>query len=126
MPVYRFENLSAVRHNPNLSSGIGETIKGDRMFFCHRIWATGTKADPHHHPCEQFIYMLRGRQKFTIEGEVFDVGPGDVVHVPASAVHSTIIEEEVEAVYVKDTAWGLKGVPAGEKAPDTPPEDDPF
>ncbi len=126
MPVYRFEDLSAVQHNPKLSSGIGETIKGDRMYFCRRTWAAGTKADPHHHPCEQFIYILRGRQKFTIEGEVFDVGPGDVVHVPASVVHSTIIEEEIEAVYVKDTAWGLKGVPAGEKAPDTPPEDDPF
>ena len=67
------------------------------------------------------IYILRGRQKFTIEGEEFDLGPGDVIHVPASVVHSTIIEEEVEAIYVKDTSWGLKGVPAGENAPDTQP-----
>ena len=32
----------------------------------------------------------------------------------------------METIYVKDTSWSLKGVPAGEKAPDTPPEDDPF
>ena len=70
MPIYRFEDLTITQQNPALSSGLGETVKGDRMYFCHRIWATGTKADPHHHPCEQFIYILRGKQIFTIEGEV--------------------------------------------------------
>ncbi len=126
MPVYRFEDLQDAHHNPGLSSGHGETIKGERMYFCHRTWGKGTRAAPHYHPCEQFIYVLRGRQKFTIEGEEFEVGPGDVVHVPAGAVHAAEILEEVEAVYVKDTAWSLKGVPAGEVAPDAPPEDEPF
>ena len=36
MPVYRFENLPTVQQNPNLSSNRGESIKGERMYFCHR------------------------------------------------------------------------------------------
>lgn len=126
MPVYRFENLAEVHHNPKLSSGYGETIKGDRMYFCHRIWPARTRAEPHYHPCEQFIYILKGRQHFVIDGEEFDVGPGDVVHVPSNVVHSTTTEDEVEAIYVKDTSWSLKGVAAGEMTPESPPEDDPF
>ena len=53
-------------------------------------------------------------------------GPGDVVHIPPNAVHSTVALEDMETIYVKDTSWSLKGVPAGEQAPEAPPEDDPF
>ena len=59
-------------------------------------------------------------------GEEYDLGPGDVIHVPANEVHAAEIIEEVEAIYVKDTTWSLKGVAAGEAAPDAPPADDPF
>jgi quercetin dioxygenase-like cupin family protein len=126
MPVYRFEDLPTVQHNPNLSSNKGETIKGERMYFCHRKRPAGSRAEPHHHPCEQFIYILKGRQRFTIDGEEFQVAPGDVIHVPANAVHSTIADEDMETLYVKDTSWSLKGVPAGQAAPEKAPEDDPF
>ena len=76
MPIYRFEDLKDVRQNPGLSSGHGETIKGEKMYFCHRIWEAGTQAKPHYHACEQFIYIMRGRQKFTMGGEEYDLSPG--------------------------------------------------
>ena len=126
MPVYRFEDLPTVQQNPNLSSNRGESIKGERMYFCHRKRPEGTRAEPHYHPCEQFIYVLRGRQHITVDGEEHLAGPGDVIHIPPNAVHSTVALEDMETIYVKDTSWSLKGVPAGEEAPDTPPEDDPF
>ena len=69
---------------------------------------------------------MKGRQRITVDGEEHLAGPGDVVHIPPNAVHSTVALEDMETIYVKDTSWSLKGVPAGEKAPDTPPEDDPF
>ena len=116
MPIYRFEDLKDVHQNPGLSSGHGETIRGEKMYFCHRIWEAGTQAKPHYHACEQFIYIMRGRQKFTVGGEEYDLGPGDVIHVPANEVHAAEIIEEVEAIYVKDTTWSLKGVAAGGEA----------
>ena len=96
------------------------------MYFCHRRRPRGTRAEPHYHPCEQFIYVLRGRQRITVDGEEHLAGPGDVIHIPPNAVHSTIALEDMETIYVKDTSWSLKGVPAGEQAPEAPPEDDPF
>ena len=46
--------------------------------------------------------------------------------MPSNTVHSTKIIEEVEAVYVKDTTWSLKGVAEGDETPSSPPQDDPF
>ena len=126
MPVYRFEDLPDVQHNPGLSSNRGETIKGERMYFAPRRRPAGTEAKPHHHPNEQFIYVLKGREKFWLDGVEHVVGPGDVIHVPANTVHATLALEDMETIYVKDTSWGLKGVPAGEKAPEAMPPDDPF
>ncbi len=126
MPVYRFEDLPTVQQNPNLSSNRGESIKGERMHFCHRKRPEGTKAEPHYHPCEPFIYVLKGRQRITVDGEEHMAGPGDGIHIPTNAVHSTVALDDMETIYVKDTSWSLKGVPAGEAAPDAPPEDNPF
>ena len=78
MPIYRFEDLKDVRE-PRPLLGPRESIKGERMYFCHRIWEAGTEAKPHYHACEQFIYIMRGRQKFTMGGEVHELGPGDVI-----------------------------------------------
>ncbi len=126
MAIYRFDELPDVQQNPNLSSAHGETIKGERIYFGRRRRPAGTTAKPHYHPCEQFIFILKGRQRITIDGEEFNVGPGDVIHIPPNTVHSTIAEEDMEVIYVKDTTWSLKGVPAGQPAPEAPPENDPF
>lgn len=128
MPVYRFEDLPDVLHNPKLSTAHGPTVKGERIFFGLRTKKAGTGSNPHHHPCEEFLYVIKGRIRLEISEEVSVAGPGEVVHVPPNVVHCTIAEEgeDAEYLYVKDTSWGLTGVPAGETAPETPPEDLPY
>ena len=128
MPVYRFENLPDVRHNPDLSTAHGPTIKGERIFFGLRTKTAGTSSAPHHHPCEEFLYIISGRLRAEIDGEVHLAGPGEVVHIPPGIPHHTAAEpgEDLIYLYVKDTSWGLKGVPAGEEAPDEPPEDEAY
>ncbi len=128
MPVYRFEDLPDVLHNPKLSTARGPTVKGDRIFFGKRTKTAGTGSKPHHHPCEEFLYVLKGRIRAEIEGEVYFADPGGVVHIPANVVHCTSVEggEDADYLYVKDTTWGLTGVPADEDIPETPPEDVPY
>ncbi|MDP6367922.1 MAG: AraC family ligand binding domain-containing protein, partial [Nitrospinota bacterium] len=66
--------------------------------------------------------------KCEIAGEVHRAGPGGVVHIPPNVPHHTAAEpgEDLVYIYVKDTAWGLKGVPAGEQAGEQPPEDEKY
>ena len=114
MPFYRFENLPDECHNPRLSSGHGQTIKGERIFFGKRAKEAGTGAKPHHHPNEMFLYILRGKLRVQIEDEERVVGPGDIVYVPANIIHSDAVEgdEDVEYLYIKDTRGTLKGTGA--------------
>lgn len=126
MPVYRFEELPNVQHNPNLSSNRGQTIKGERVYFAKRRRPAGTRAEPHYHPNEQFIYILKGREKIRLGEEEYIVGPGDVIHIPANTVHSVEALEDMETIYVKDTTWSMKGIAAGMEAPEQAPPDESF
>ncbi|MEO6392235.1 MAG: cupin domain-containing protein [Pyrinomonadaceae bacterium] len=52
--------------------------------------------DEHTHPHEQMTLVVKGRVKFTIEGEVKIVNAGDVLHFPPHNRHgATMLDEEV-------------------------------
>lgn len=48
----------------------------------------GGEVNPHKHPTFEFYYMLSGRALMTIEDEVAEIGPGDLVKIPPNALHS--------------------------------------
>lgn len=48
----------------------------------------GASTTKHHHPqTEEIYYLLAGRARMEIDGEVRDVGPGDAIAIPPGAVH---------------------------------------
>lgn len=48
----------------------------------------GYTAPRHIHPGEEIIYVLEGTLEYQIDGKSVTVKPGDVLFVPAGAVHS--------------------------------------
>jgi quercetin dioxygenase-like cupin family protein len=46
----------------------------------------------------QSTYVAAGRFRFTIEGESFEVGPGDSFVIPSNAVHGCICLEAGQLV----------------------------
>lgn len=42
-----------------------------------------------HTACDEYLYCLRGRGQMQIDGEVQEVGPGDLVHFKVRTVHGT-------------------------------------
>lgn len=50
---------------------------------------TGAVGAVHTHPHTQISYVLRGRFRYTVEDESFEMGPGDSVAVPGGAAHGT-------------------------------------
>jgi quercetin dioxygenase-like cupin family protein len=97
----------------------GAWVDGERVIFGKLSIPAGTRADPHSHPNEQFIIILGGQARVTIEGEEKAVSEGDIIHIPVNAIHSTVVigDEELTFVTAKDTSWGIQGIPAGEEAP---------
>ena len=94
----------------------GAWVDGERVIFGKLTIPTGTRAEPHSHPNEQFIIILGGQAQVTIEGEERVVGEDDIIHIPAGAIHSTVVirDDDLTFVTAKDTSWGIQGIPADE------------
>ncbi|MFC1763717.1 cupin domain-containing protein [Planctomycetota bacterium] len=83
-----------------------ETFAG-RYSLAHAVVAIGQTTDKHRLRTSEVYYILSGRGRMTIDGEVTDVGPHDTVTIPPHAVQcieNTGIEELVFICMV-DPAW---------------------
>jgi quercetin dioxygenase-like cupin family protein len=95
----------------------GSWVTGEKIIFGDITIPAGTKADPHSHPNEQMIFVISGAGEMLIEGESNRLKAGDIIHVPANAVHSAVIDsgEDYKFITAKDTSWGIVGTPAKTK-----------
>ena len=75
--VRRFEGAD---HGSSVSFFVGD----------HR---PGTGPDPHTHPYDETFVMERGSSTFTVDGETIEARAGEIVVVPAGAVHSFVASE---------------------------------
>lgn len=66
------------------------------------VGAVGSGALPHKHPgIEQVCYMLQGRARVEIDGQTFEMGPGDTCFFPSDVPHVfTRVSEETLRVLV--------------------------
>ena len=73
-----------------------ETVGAKQVEMLLGTVSKGGGALPHSHPgIEQVVYMLEGRARAEIDGQVRDMGPGDTCFFPADAPHSfTAISED--------------------------------
>ncbi len=102
MPFYSW--LDAPRDlipNSTLLVGMSrQSILGANAMLCLHEAFPNLKCEPHQHPSEQFSVILKGRMRFTVEGEERVLGPGELAHIPSNAPHS--IESLDEYVLVLD------------------------
>ena len=74
-----------------------------------KLGAAGGGALPHRHPgIEQVCYLLEGRARVEVGGEVSDLGPGDSCFFPADAMHAftRISEEPVRVLVIYSPPYG--------------------
>lgn len=56
-------------------------------------WREDLNGPPHNHEAkEQIFYVLAGHGSVTVGSERFSVAPGDLVYVPAGAIHQTVTQ----------------------------------
>jgi len=63
------------------------------MVVAFRFAKEGAEGKLHNHPHVQSTYVKSGRFRFTMEGEDFEVGPGDSFVIPSNAVHGCVCLE---------------------------------
>ncbi|HEX3804699.1 MAG TPA: cupin domain-containing protein [Solirubrobacteraceae bacterium] len=99
------------RHEFRLEPGSGEVyavLAGqvtDRAFsalYARHLPGEGGSERPFRHLGEEFSLVLSGTLELTIEGETYELGPGDWIHYSSHPTHSAHVtsEEPVEALWL--------------------------
>ncbi|PVB60090.1 cupin domain-containing protein [Labrenzia sp. 011] len=63
------------------------------MVVAFRFRETGAQGKLHNHPHAQSTYVESGRFRFSIDGQEFEVGPGDSFVIPSRAMHGCVCIE---------------------------------
>jgi quercetin dioxygenase-like cupin family protein len=82
--AYHWDELPKESVRPGL---IRSGFRGDDVLLVMNWLQTGMQTNPHCHPFEQIVYIVKGRMRFWIEGEPIEVSAGSVVRVPPNAMH---------------------------------------
>jgi quercetin dioxygenase-like cupin family protein len=79
-----------------------ETVGAGQLEVVLGVVEKGKGAQPHSHPgIEQVCYMLEGRARAEVGGQVLELGPGDCCFFPADIPHVfTVISEAPAKVLV--------------------------
>jgi transcriptional regulator with XRE-family HTH domain len=99
------------RHEFRLEPGSGEVYAvlagqvADRAFsalYARHLPGTGGSERPFRHLGEEFSLVLSGTLELTIEGETYELGPGDWIQYSSHPSHSAHVtsEEPVEALWL--------------------------
>ena len=112
MPFFKLDEMPTPVIAPGHSTAYGPTITGKELEIGYYAEPKGTGAKPHHHPSEQIILVLAGRLRMRIEGEVREIGPGEVALIPGGQEHEQQALEDGTRFVSFKTATGTQ--PIGE------------
>ena len=93
------------------STTVGPVLTGTHVHVAWVVKPRGTGSKLHTHPNEQFNYVVQGTLIADMDGQVFKVPAGHVVHIPAGMVHSHVSSPEEDVIFIaaKDTRHGIVG-----------------
>jgi quercetin dioxygenase-like cupin family protein len=81
-----------VRSFPAVDTGGGVMrrvlAESPELMLVEVAFPAGGVGPEHSHPHVQSTLVKSGRFEFTIDGESFEVGPGDAFNIPSNAVHA--------------------------------------
>jgi len=112
--IFPLTQMAGIEAGTGYSTGEGPVVEGERMQCALVTKKRGTGSNPHHHPNEQWNYIVRGKLRVKVGDEPEQIcGPGTLLYFPANIVHYTIATEDEDVVFfaVKDMTHGIIGIP---------------
>jgi quercetin dioxygenase-like cupin family protein len=107
MPVYKLDLLKKEYVTPKHSTAFGSLVTGEQIEVGVLRFKAGEGASEHAHPHEQVLFVLSGKIRMKIGGEVYELGPRDVAHMPPNVPHSLAALEDTEVVSAKGIVGGV-------------------
>ena len=107
MGLIKLSDVQGELVTPKHSTAFGKLITGEHIEIGILDYKAGEGAKPHSHPHEQIVICLSGRSRITLDGETFDMGPGEAVHIPPNLPHSITMVEDSRLISAKSIVGGV-------------------
>jgi quercetin dioxygenase-like cupin family protein len=107
MPFHHFDALPKEYVTPKHSAAYGELLTGRRIELGRLSFKRGEGARPHQHPQEQIMYVVRGRLRVELDGEVAELGAGDAFHALPDVPHQVTALADTEVLSCKALVDGV-------------------
>ena len=75
-------------------------VHGDKTLMTKFLLQKGANIPSHAHPHEQTGYLVKGKMRFIIESDVYDVSEGDSWCIPGDVEHKAEVLEDAIAIEV--------------------------
>lgn len=107
--------LTGIKAGPGYAPTVGPVIEGELTQVGVMTIPAGQSSAPHTHPNEQWIYLMQGRLTAVVDGLEREVGPGELIYIPAEVVHSVDVlpGEDAKFFTCKDLRHGIAGTAVG-------------
>lgn len=113
--VFDLQSLEPYNIGADLTSGaMAAVVDGERISIGLIRIPPGDIIASHHHPNEEWLYILEGSVQMNIGGKGYTAQPGSAIYAPSNIVHGGKAGPDRELVFlaIKDTSWGMEGIKA--------------
>ncbi len=82
--VYNWDDLDREVVRPGVKRA---GFRGEDVLMVMNWLDPGMEVNPHSHPFEQVVFIVKGRMKFTVGDDVLEAGPGSLIRIPPDVMH---------------------------------------
>jgi len=110
--IFDFRQLDRMDAGTGYSSANGPVVEGERIQVGLITLKRGTGARPHSHPNEQWIYIIKGEARVSVDNQPESIAsPGALIYLPADVMHAMVAlpREDVVFFTCKDLSHGIIG-----------------
>ncbi|RYF80138.1 MAG: cupin domain-containing protein [Comamonadaceae bacterium] len=107
MSVISLKDIQPEFVTPKHSTAFGRLITGDAIEVGVFSYEAGKGASIHAHPHEQIFIVLKGRMVMTIDGQDYELGPGEAAHMKPDVSHGVRAIEDSDVVSAKSIVGGV-------------------
>ena len=111
--VFEVDQLKGIMAGPGYAETFGPVVEGELTQVGIMTLPAGQTSEPHFHANEQWIYILQGNLKVTVDEKKSSVGPGGLIYFPPNVVHSVTVSKDEACRFFtcKDMRTGIAGTP---------------
>jgi quercetin dioxygenase-like cupin family protein len=107
VPFIHYDQIEHSYVTPKHSTAYGALAAGESIEVGYLTFKGGEGAEPHQHPHEQIVVVIKGEVRARLGDEEQELGPGSGFHVPPNLLHGITAITDAEVLSCKNLLDGV-------------------